>query len=68
MILAGGQALAAEGASEADVHCFGVNACKGQTACKTADNACNGQNACKGKGWLAMSAEACAEAGGTVKD
>jgi len=30
--------------------CFGGNACKGQSECKTTTNACKGQNACKGEG------------------
>ena len=29
----------------------GLNACKGQSACKGSANACKGQNACKGKGF-----------------
>ena len=50
--------IAAEGAMG---HCVGANACKGKTACKTANNACKGQNACKGKGFLALTAEECAK-------
>ena len=34
------------------VKCSGANACKGQSACKSAANACKGQNACKGKGFV----------------
>jgi uncharacterized membrane protein len=30
-------------AEEAQIHCYGVNACKGQNDCKTASNACKGQ-------------------------
>ena len=38
-------------AAHADgVKCGGVNACKGQSACKGATNSCKGQNACKGQG------------------
>ncbi len=33
------------------VKCGGTNACKGQSACKSATNSCKGQNACKGQGW-----------------
>ena len=33
------------------VKCGGTNACKGQSACKSASNACKGQNACKGHGF-----------------
>ena len=36
----------------AQVPCTGVNACKGQSACKSAANACKGENACKGKGFV----------------
>jgi hypothetical protein len=39
-------------AAYAQVPCTGVNACKGQSACKSAANACKGQNACKGKGFV----------------
>lgn len=39
-------------AAHADVACAGANACKGQSACKSAANACKGQNACKGKGFV----------------
>lgn len=40
-------------------HCMGANACKGQSACKTATNACGGQNACKGKGYTETTKEEC---------
>lgn len=30
-------------AADATVHCYGVNACKGQNDCKTKDHACKGQ-------------------------
>jgi len=66
---ASGVAMAGEGqGKEAKVHCYGVNACKGQNDCKGEHNACKGQGSCKGQGFLKMSAEKCAEAGGTVKD
>ena len=39
-------------AASAKVVCAGANACKGQSACKSAANACKGQNACKGKGYI----------------
>ena len=58
-------AFAEEG--EGSVKCGGINACKGQSACKTAESACSGQNSCKGTGWVkAASAEECEEKGGTV--
>lgn len=48
------------------VHCFGVNACKGQGACKTAKNDCKGKNACKGQGFVSLTAAECTEKGGTT--
>ena len=39
-------------AAHAQVTCAGANACKGQSACKTAASACKGQNACKGQGFV----------------
>jgi len=50
----------------ANVHCYGVNVCKGHNDCKTAENACKGQAACKGHGFVAMSAKACDDIGGKV--
>jgi hypothetical protein len=49
---------------EGNVHCQGVNACKGKSDCASASNSCKGQNACKGKGWVAMSAADCKAKGG----
>ena len=54
--------LSVAGAEDAKMHCDGVNACKGQSSCKTAHNACKGQNSCKGKGFLEMAAKECAAA------
>jgi len=54
--------IAAAVAADAKVHCAGVNACKGQSACKSATNACKGQNSCKGKGFLEMTEKECADA------
>ena len=49
------------------VKCFGVNACKGQSQCRTAQSQCNGHNKCAGKGWIRMdSAAACEAEGGRV--
>jgi uncharacterized protein YgiB involved in biofilm formation len=44
--------------------CIAANACKGQSACKSATNSCKGQNACKGQGFAAMSSKQCDVAGG----
>jgi len=57
---------AAKGASEAKVHCQGVNACKGKGACGGAGHDCAGKNECKGKGWVDSSAADCKAKGGTV--
>ena len=48
------------------VKCYGVNACKGNSACKSAGNACKGQNACKGTGFVPTSADACKQLGGAT--
>jgi hypothetical protein len=50
-----------------EVKCQGINACKGQSACKSAANSCKGLNACKGQGWLPTATEYdCLTKGGTV--
>lgn len=54
------------GSAEPNVHCFGVNKCKGHNDCKTATNACKGHASCKGQGFVAMSRHACEEIGGSV--
>jgi hypothetical protein len=55
-------------ASSAQVKCVGGNACKGQSACKSASSSCKGQNACKGKGYVMSSNEKdCKTAGGKVE-
>ncbi|MGD2129417.1 MAG: hypothetical protein PVJ33_15265 [Lysobacterales bacterium] len=60
-------AFAGETKENKPVKCMGINACKGQSKCKTATSACAGQNACKGQGWvLADSAKQCTEKGGKV--
>lgn len=48
----------------ANVHCYGVNVCKGHNDCKTASNACAGMASCKGHGFVSMSAKACDDIGG----
>jgi hypothetical protein len=55
------------GSSDAQVHCFGVNKCKGHNDCKTATNACKGHASCKGQGFVTVSASACDHLGGTAK-
>lgn len=57
----------AAGMGAEPVKCLGVNSCKGQGKCKTAQNACAGQNSCKGHGWILVpSADECTAQGGTV--
>jgi mercuric ion transport protein len=51
-------------AQTGDIACWGINSCKGQTACSTALNACTGQNTCKGRGYLNVSAQQCKAKGG----
>lgn len=53
--------------SDAGVMCAGVNACKGESECKTATNECKGLNSCQGHGWVTKkSAKECTDAGGKV--
>ena len=63
---AGAAPAAAQPEKVAKVHCAGVNACKGQSGCKTASNACAGQNGCKGQGYVEVTAEECQAKGGKV--
>jgi hypothetical protein len=51
-----------------DVNCYGVNGCKGKSACKTAKNACKGKNSCKGQGVMKETAKHCKKMGGTTKE
>lgn len=55
-------------AAAAEIACYGINGCKGQTACQTAHNACPGMNACKGQGFMYTSAGECEEQGGVPLD
>jgi len=60
--------VAVAGSDTATVHCYGVNACKGQNDCKTAQNACKGHGSCKGQGFLNMTKDECDAKGGKVMD
>jgi hypothetical protein len=64
LLLAGAVAAPTYAAEEAKGHCMGANACKGQSACKTASNACKGQNGCKGKGFSEMTKDECSKVEG----
>lgn len=58
-------ATRADDGSNANGACFGVNACKGKSSCKTANNACKGQNGCKGTGFVEeVSRATCDQLGG----
>lgn len=50
-----------QAADETQGKCFGINSCKGKTACATAEGACAGTNSCKGKGWLPMTEKECSD-------
>lgn len=50
------------------VHCYGINACKGENDCKTAQHECKGKGSCKGHGFKGISAKACLDQGGTIAD
>lgn len=54
-------------ATSVEGQCYGVNSCKGTSACHTEKNSCAGTNACKGKGWLKMSEKDCKDKKGTFK-
>ena len=59
----------ADDAKAADVvHCYGINTCKGTSACATAKNTCKGQNSCKGQGFKAESKDKCAADGGSLTE
>lgn len=53
---------------QAVIHCTGVNACKGQGRCGTAEHSCKGANACKGQGILPMTQKECEAKGGKAKE
>ncbi|HTY93309.1 MAG TPA: hypothetical protein VMC02_05450 [Steroidobacteraceae bacterium] len=54
-------------ADEAKIKCTGVNACKGQSSCKSAKNSCKGMNSCKGQGFVEMTKSDCAAAKAKAK-
>lgn len=67
LLLVAGCSTYDKSAQSAEVHCAGINACKGTSSCKSATNSCKGLNACKGQGWVpAASADACTSQGGKV--
>ncbi len=59
-------AFAQSRGAAATVHCYGVNTCRGQSACRTASNECRGQNACRGQGFRELTARQCRAQGGSL--
>jgi uncharacterized membrane protein len=45
----------------AKVKCYGANACKGQSECKTSMSSCKAHNECKGQGFVMLEERACIE-------
>jgi hypothetical protein len=67
LILAGNVVARAAEKVGGEVHCAGINACKGKGSCAGAANSCKGKNDCKGKGQVDVSsADECTKAGGRV--
>ena len=67
LVLAGNVVARATDKTASEVHCAGINACKGQGSCAGAENSCKGKNACKGKGYVNLSsADECVKKGGKV--
>jgi uncharacterized membrane protein len=59
LILTGAVSAPTASAQSGEGKCFGANACKGHSACKTAKSACKGLNACKGQGFTMSSKADC---------
>ncbi len=64
LVIGGAVAVPSSAQAQEKVQCFGVNACKGQGACKTASNDCKGKNACKGQGFVSLTKAECEAKGG----
>jgi uncharacterized membrane protein len=66
LMAAGVAGLSADALAGADgeVHCYGVNKCKGSGDCGGKGHSCAGQNTCKGQGFVSMSEEACLQLDG----
>ncbi len=50
------------------VHCYGVNSCKGTSDCKSYNHDCKGLNSCKGQGFKAESKKQCAAEHGSLTE
>ncbi|GMR05772.1 MAG: hypothetical protein BMS9Abin25_0347 [Gammaproteobacteria bacterium] len=53
-----------ESAEAGEIACWGINECKGTTACTTAFNACTGANECRGRGYIYVPEKECYAKGG----
>ena len=53
-------------AEAGEVACWGINECKGTTACTTAFNACTSQNDCKSQGYIYVPEKECYTRGGEL--
>lgn len=60
--------FAAEKAKEQPGHCYGINSCKGTSACATAKNTCKGMNECKGQGFVLKTPTECKAQGGSLTE
>ena len=48
-----------EGEAEGDVHCYGINKCKGAGDCGGKGHSCHGMNECKGQAFISLSEDDC---------
>ncbi len=53
-----------QSAEAGEIACWGINECKGTTACTTAFNACTGANECRGRGYIYVPEKECYAKGG----
>jgi len=52
-------AAVAGDAKPENVHCYGINKCKGTGDCSGKGHQCSGQNACKGQGHINLPKDVC---------
>jgi len=55
-------------AASTKIKCYGVNKCKGHSACKTAKSTCKGHNACKGQGYMMKTEAQCKKLHGETEE
>jgi uncharacterized membrane protein len=54
-----GSVAVAEDAKPENVHCYGINKCKGTGDCSGKGHQCAGQNACKAQGHINLPKDVC---------